>query len=67
MSSSSSKTKYMVISTSNQPHPEQSLSGEKIEKVNSYPQLGLILHDKMNWSDHINQAITKANKKMGIT
>ena len=64
MSFNSTKTKYMVISTTNQPHPELSLNGERIEKVNSYPQLGLILHDKMNWSDHINKAITKANKKL---
>ena len=33
-------------------------------KVNSYPQLGLILNEDMNWEEHITKIIGNANKKM---
>ena len=60
------KTKYMVISSTDRPHPSLNLNGVELDKVSSYPQLGLVLNEKMNWEDHINSAITKANKKMGL-
>ena len=60
------KTKYMVISNTDRPHPSLNLNGVELDKVSSYPQLGLVLNEKMNWEDHINSAITKANKKMGL-
>ena len=60
MSFNLEKTKYMVITTVDKPHPSLQLNRIKIEQVHSYPQLGLILND------HINDAITKANKKIGL-
>jgi hypothetical protein len=62
------KTKCMVITNHNQPHPHPDLilNGEVLEKVYKYPQRGLILNDRMTWEDHINAAIIKANKKMGL-
>ena len=60
------KTKYMVISNTDRPHPSLNLNGVELDKVSSYPQLGLVLNEKMNWEDHINSPITKANKKMGL-
>ena len=34
--------------------------------MRSYPQLGLILNEKMNWDAHIENIISKANKKIGL-
>ena len=56
----------MVISNTDRPHPNLNLNGVELDKVSSYPQLGLVLNEKMNWEDHINCEITKANKKMGL-
>ena len=66
MSFNPEKTKYMVITTVDKPHPSLQLNRIEIEQVHSYPQLGLILNDRLNWEDHINDAITKANKKTGL-
>ena len=47
-------------------NPSLQFDGVELDMVCSYPHLGLILNEKTNWEDHINQAITKANKKMGL-
>lgn len=62
------KTKYMVVSSDieSRTNPTLELNGTDLEKVHNYPQLGLYLNDKMNWEEHINHAINKANKKMGV-
>lgn len=66
MSFNPTKTKYMVISAADKPHPELKFNGTAIDQVHSYPQLGLILNDKMTWENHIETIITNANKKMGL-
>ena len=66
MSFNPTKTKYMVISSVDKPHPDLSMNGVMLEQVHSYRQLGLIINDRMNWEDHISSAIIKANKKMGL-
>ena len=49
-----SKTKYMVVSTRNRDrgNPDIFLNGTILEKVRTYPQLGLMLNEKLNGEDH---------------
>ena len=37
-----------------------------LEEVSTYPQLGLVLNNHLTWEDHINAAILKSNKKIGL-
>ena len=62
------KTKYMVVSNCSQDmdYPELRLNETSLEKVHTYPQLGVHLNDRMNWDGHINNTINKANKKLNI-
>ena len=53
MSFNPMKTKYIVVSATEMPNPDLQLDGINIEKVRSYPQLGLILNEKINWDAHI--------------
>ena len=39
-------------------------NGCPITEVKYYPNLGLILNDKLNWSDHAEHILTKASKNM---
>jgi len=55
-----------VITNNNQPHPDLHLNKVTLEKVSTYTQLGLVLNNRLTWDDHINSAVTKANKKMGL-
>ena len=66
MSFNPEKTKYMIIGNTNQPHPSLQLNDTQIDQVHSYQQLGVILNDKLNWEDHINHVISKANRKIGL-
>ncbi len=57
------KTKYMVITNTADDDtllPDLKLNGTKLEKVRTYPQLGLLLNERMNWDDHITQTISRA-------
>ena len=56
----------MIIGNTNQPHPSLQLNDTQIDQVHSYQQLGVILNDKLNWEDHINHVISKANRKIGL-
>ena len=56
----------MVVTATETPNPDLQINGISIEKVQSYPQLGLILNEKMNWDAHIDNIISKANKKIGL-
>lgn len=47
-------------------YPALQLNGTMLECVHTYRQLGIHLNDRMNWDDHVNQTITKANKKLNI-
>ncbi len=67
MSFNPTKTKYMVVSNSHQQrYPALNLDGDLLERVSTYPQLGIHLHDQMNWAEHINTQVTKANKKISL-
>ncbi len=68
MSFNATKTKYMVVSncTREIAYPALQLNGTMLECVHTYRQLGIHLNDRMNWDDHVNQTITKANKKLNI-
>jgi len=61
------KTKYMVISNSNDVNNNQLvINNTQIEQVSSFKQLGLFLDDKMTWETHINHIVLKATKKIGL-
>ena len=45
---------------------ETSIKRVEIDRVHTYPQLGLVMNDRLNWEDHINEAITKANRKTAL-
>ena len=68
MDCNATQTKYMVVtnSTTDWDHPPLYLDGKNLEKVQTYAQLGLNINAKINWGDHINNSITKANKKLGL-
>ena len=66
MSFNPAKTKYMVIAGHDQPHPHLMFNDVILEEVSTYPQLGLVLNNRLTWEDHINSAILKANKKIGL-
>ena len=62
------KTKYMVVTNTPAQHMyfPLYLNGTELEKVHTYPQLGLYINDRMNWDEHINHTITKASRKIGL-
>jgi hypothetical protein len=67
MSFNPTKTKFMVVSNNHQEqYPLLSLNGAKLERVNTYRQLGLYFNEHMNWADHIDKLISKASKKIGL-
>ena len=67
MSFNPTKTKYMVVSNNHQEqYPELKLNNTELDRVQTFPQLGVHLNEKMNWEDHINTIINRANKKIGL-
>ena len=61
------KTKFMVISNSHQEnYPVLTMNGTNLERVQTYPQLGLHFNQHMSWSNHIDEQISKAGKKIGL-
>ena len=67
MSFNAMKTKYMVVSrTHNVQYPYLVMNNTAIEKVTSYPQLGMHIDENLNWEAHIHQMIQRPNKKMGL-
>jgi len=61
------KTKYMIVAKDTvRARPEIQMSNVILEQVHSYTQLGLTINDTLNWNDHINTIINRANKKIGI-
>ncbi len=61
-----SKTVYMVISNKPNPpdYPDLYLNRVKLKKVSSHKHLGIILTHNMKWGIHIDDAISKANKRL---
>ena len=68
MSFNATKTKFMVVSNSTRDiaYPDLQMNDTLLERVHTYRQLGIHLNDRMNWDDHVNQTINKANKKLNI-
>ena len=52
MSFNPAKTKYMVIAGHDQPHPHLMFNDVILEEVSTYPQLGLVLNNRLTWEDH---------------
>ena len=60
------KTKYMIFSKKlvKTDHPPLILNGRQIEKVSSHCQLGIVLHEGMQWNDHVNKICEKAGQRL---
>ena len=63
-----SKTKCMIFSKSNRPFykPNLKIYDTPIEYVNSFSFLGIILDNKLNWKNHINNVAKKITKAICI-
>ena len=61
-----SKTKELTINFSSLDPMLDSLiiKDESVEIVNSYKYLGITLKDNLNWSDHVDTVVNKANKRL---
>ena len=61
------KTKFIVISNNQQEnYPLLSMNGTNLERVQTYPQLGFHFNQHMSWSNHMDEQISKASKKIGL-
>ena len=67
MQFNASKTKYMIVSrTKFTNYAIPCLNNAQLEKVSTYPQLGIHFDETMSWEAHINQLILKVNRKIGL-
>ena len=60
------KTVYMINSNKPNPpeYPDPYLNGIKLSKVTAHKHLGVHLTHNMKWGVHIDEAISKANKRL---
>ena len=42
------------------------LNSEKLDRVESFQYLGVVIHETLSWADHIDHVCNKANKRIGI-
>ena len=63
-----SKTVYMPISNSTLPIQDLNLSinNSPIKRVNSHKHLGIVLNNKLIWTDHVESICKRASKKLGL-
>src|SRR5882757_10579548 len=62
------KCEQMQISTKHQPTlSSYSIADHTLSKVSSYKYLGLHIADDLNWNQHINKVLSKANKVLYVT
>ena len=62
------KTVYLKVSrkVNAAPKPVLKLDGKDIKEVSSHKHLGLTFNDEHNWSNHIENLVTKAAKCVGL-
>ena len=62
------KTNFMIFrpKNKNDVSPDIMISGSKINQVDKAKFLGVIIDDKLNWSNHTNHVIKKISKGIGI-
>jgi hypothetical protein len=62
------KTKELLISRKKNmiDHPQLSLDGVIINKVNNHKHLGLTISKDLTWKEHITEITDKANRRLGI-
>ena len=63
-----SKTKYMVVHTSNRKitYPNLKINNINIERVTQFNFLGVMFNSHMDWSRHINYISMKISRSTGI-
>ena len=64
-----SKCKYFLRSRKRQPlfpHQEIFISSSQIERVQSYCYLGVIVNQRISWSEHIQHLCLKVRKLIGM-
>ena len=61
-----SKCKIVTISQKNNPPQRKYVfCGVELEKVDSFPYLGVTISNKLKWSAHVSLTAAKANKSLG--
>ena len=62
------KTAYIIFSKKliMQNYPDLYLGGEKIKKVSTHKQLGVVFNNKMTFDDHIKENCSKAMKRVTV-
>ena len=62
------KTNYMIFRPKNRndPSPDIMINGAQINQVEKAKFLGVMIDDKLNWSEHTKQVVKKMSKGIGI-
>ena len=61
-----SKTKSMIITRRNTQHQPLYFDNTVLEEVESHKHLGLLINNKLSWSDHISTIINSASKMLDV-
>ena len=62
-----SKTKSMIISNRDVPHPDITFNGVKLENVSSHKHLGLIINKRLNWTEHVDAMLKSASCMLDVS
>ena len=57
----------MIISNRNVIHPDIEFAGTTLSNVNSHRHLGVILTNRLTWSDHISHILESSSKMLHVT
>ena len=60
------KTKSMTISNRKKIHPPLAFNNQVIDNVLNHKHLGIILNDKLNWTEHIKQSLKNVSKSLDV-
>ena len=63
------KCKYMIISRKKDPPVPETpliLSGSILSRVDTFKYLGILLHNKLSWSPHVEAVCSKVRKVLGL-
>ena len=65
-----SKSKFMIIGSSQRLNKIDSISFKvdniDLDEVSSFKYLGIVINNRLNWQDHVDQMFSKINKKLGL-
>ena len=65
-----SKSKFMIIGSTQRLNKIDSISFKvdniDLDEVSSFKYLGIVINNRLNWQDHVDQMFSKINKKLGL-